>query len=114
QRPGVRLGEEAALVLDRAGEGAPLVAEELRLQERLGQRSAVDRDELLVLARRGVVDRPGDQLLARSALPGDENGRRDLPDALDGPKNLLHAGALADDVGEGVLGGELLLEVDVL
>ena len=36
------------------------------------------------------------------------------PDPLDRAEDLLHPRALADDVGEGVLGGELLLQVDVL
>src|SRR5688572_32100067 len=47
-------------------ERAALVAEQLRLQQGLGERGAVHLDERLVLARRLLVDRLGDQLLARS------------------------------------------------
>src|SRR6185295_12037534 len=72
ERSVVRLREESPLLLHRAGERAALVAEELRFEERLGESAAVDRDELPVLAYGGVVDRPRDQLLARSALARQE------------------------------------------
>src|SRR5262249_58452209 len=88
ERPAVRLREEAALLLDRAGERAALVPEELRFEKRLGQRAAVDRDELLLLADRGVVDRPRDQLLARSALARQEDRRGDPPASPHPPADL--------------------------
>ena len=109
----VRFREEAAFVLDRAGERAALVAEELRFEERLRQRAAVDRDELAVLADRRVMDGARDELLARPALARQEHGRGDSGDPLDRPEDLLHAGALPDDVRKRVLRGELLLQVDV-
>ena len=43
--PPSRQLEPAALLRDRAGEGAALVAEQLALEQRLGQRRAVDGDE---------------------------------------------------------------------
>ena len=45
-RPAVGFVEQAALLADRSGERAPLVAEELGFQEVLGKRAAVDGDEL--------------------------------------------------------------------
>ena len=45
QRAAVRGAEAAVALLDRAREGAALVTEQLRLQQRLGERRAVDRDE---------------------------------------------------------------------
>ena len=48
ERPAVGLLEEAALRGGRARERAPLVPEELTLEDRLGERRAVHRDERLV------------------------------------------------------------------
>ena len=42
--------EAAGPILDRAGEGAALVAEQLRLDQRFREQRAADRDERLVLA----------------------------------------------------------------
>ncbi len=80
-----------------AGEGAALVAEELALQQVLGDGGAVDGDEELLGARAVLVDGAGDELLAGAALAGDEDGgvgRRDLPDGL---VDALHGGRGADD-----------------
>ena len=64
------------------GEGAPLVAEQLALEQRLRQGRAVDRDEAARSARRSSWwMAAGDQLLAGAALAGDEHrglGGRDL------------------------------------
>ena len=65
--------ELADLLLGRAGERALLVAEQLAFQQRLGQGGAVEADERAVLARAGVVDGPGDQLLADAALAADQH-----------------------------------------
>ena len=66
--------EAPGLLPVRPGEGAALVAEQLGLEQRVGQRRAVDRHEGAVGARAGVVDGAGDQLLPRPALPGDQHG----------------------------------------
>ena len=50
------------------GEGALLVAEELALQQVLGDGAAVDRDERAALARARAVERARDELLADAAL----------------------------------------------
>ena len=53
-----------------------LVAEQLRLDEGLGNRRDVDGDERLGAARTLMVDGPRHQLLARPALARDEHGGR--------------------------------------
>ena len=70
-------------LLHRAGERALLVAEQLALEQLLGNRGAVDRDELAVLAAALRVHRAREQLLAGAALAQDQHrhvGRRDLLD----------------------------------
>src|SRR5208282_2662024 len=66
---------------DRAREGALHVAEELTLDEVLGDGAAVDDDERPGGAVRAPVDLAGDELLAGAGLAGDEHrdvGGRDL------------------------------------
>ena len=80
--------EPAGLGLERTGEGPPLVAEELRLQEVVGQGRTVDLDEGLVPARRLLVDVPGHDLFSHPGLPEEQDGRvggRDLPGNLPQP-----------------------------
>src|SRR6185503_18901082 len=74
ERAPVRDLEEALLLVDRAGERALLVAEELALEQALGERRAVLRDEELVAAPGAVVHGRGDELLARAGLALDEDG----------------------------------------
>ena len=59
----------------RVGERALRVTEQLALEQRLGHRRAVDRDERPVLAPRPLVDRARDDLLAGAALAGDQHRR---------------------------------------
>ena len=95
----------------RAGERALLVAEELRLDQRVGQRRAAHLDERLLRAQRVVVDGVRDQLLAGARLAADEHGRvgrRDLRDLL---VHLPHRPAGADDVREVVALAQLLAQV---
>ncbi len=88
------------------GEGASLVAEEFALQERLGQGRAVDGHEVPPELGR-VVDRLGDQLLARAGLPLDQDGGLRPGDVADQLEDLVHPLVLADDVVE----PEVLLEL---
>ena len=69
QGPSVGLLDPALLERSRPREGALLVPEELALHEVLGNGSAVDGDEGPFLAAAGVVQEPGQQLLAGSRLP---------------------------------------------
>src|SRR5690606_32272841 len=90
---------------DRAGECALLVAEQLGLDERTRDRTAVDDDERLVRARRQLVQRARDHVLAGPGLALDEDrgvGRRD---ALDQAEDLAHRGRLADHLAERFLLG---------
>ena len=63
---------------DRAGERAALVAEQLALEQRLGERRAVQLHERALGARAALVDGGRDQLLAGARLAGDQHaGARD-------------------------------------
>src|SRR2546425_1718063 len=89
--------EAALLPPRRAGERALLVAEQLRLEQRLGQRGAVDRDERAAAPRRARVDRAGDELLAGAALALDEHRRGAAGDLLEERHHAAERGARADD-----------------
>src|SRR5581483_2334036 len=90
--------EEALLLRRRVRERALLVAEELALEELLGDRGARDRHERAVRAAALVVDRLRDHVLADAALAREEHrrglARRDLADEL---VDLAHGRRLADD-----------------
>ena len=67
---------EATLApLQGPGERALLVTEQLRRDERRRNRRAIHGDESPGGAWRSLVDRPGDELLARAGLAGDQHGR---------------------------------------
>lgn len=59
-----------------AGKCAPFVAEQQTLDERLGQRAAVDRHERPARAARAKVDGAGGNLFADPAFPGDRQRRQ--------------------------------------
>ena len=73
QRALVRLLEPALPVADGAGERAAHVAEQLRLEQRLRNRAAVERDEPVRAPRAVVVNRARDDFLAGAGFAGDEN-----------------------------------------
>ena len=73
------------------------MAEELGLQQRLGEGGAVDRDEGLAPPRAAVVQRARHQLLAGAALAGDQHGRVALGDGLDPVGQAQHRRAASDD-----------------
>ena len=84
-------------LLDRAGECAALVAEQLGLQQVLRDRAAVDGDERLLGARSEVVQRLRQRLLAGAALAQQQHrhvGRREL---LDVAAELQHRLVGGDD-----------------
>src|SRR5204863_2777316 len=64
---------EALAVADGAGEGPAHVPEELRFEQRGGERGTVDRLEGRFAARALGVDRPGDELLAGAGLAADQD-----------------------------------------
>jgi hypothetical protein len=85
--------EEAGLVPHGAGERAAHVAEQLRLEQRLGERGAVDADERRRRAGTLIVDHPDDELLAGAALAVDEHRRVERRDPGRQLEHLLHRGA---------------------
>ena len=90
------------------------VTEELRLDQRFGQRRAADLDERLLAARRVVMDRVRDHFLAGAGLAADQHRRvraRHLRDLL---VHLLNGRAVADDVAERVAIAQLAAQVLVL
>src|SRR5262249_24447355 len=98
--------EEPRLGLAGVGEGAPLEAEQLRLQEALRDRSAVDVDERAGTPGPDPVEQAGGEALARPGLARDET-RRHAPRgarALDQPHHGVphspDAGTLAEQIGE--------------
>jgi len=106
------------LLRSSVGEGALLVAEELRFHESLRNGCAVDRKERTVPAIRLVMNRMGDQVLSGATLALDQNGRSlaasnflyqlaNFLDVLRNPNNLLYAEFAAPDfLGSGYFGAE--------
>ena len=94
--------EQALLRVDRAGERALHVAEQVRLEQVRRQVAGVDGDERAIRPRRMLVQRPRHQLLAGAALAVDENGRPARRGLDDQVEHLPHARAAADDVAEAV------------
>ena len=86
--------------LDRAGERALLVAEQLALEQVLGDRRAVDRDERRPCARAQLVQRAGEQFLAGAAPPSSITDTSADGDALDRLGDLQHLGRRGDDRAE--------------
>src|SRR4051794_7585692 len=107
QRAAVRELEDADAAVLRAGEGAFLVAEDLALEQRLGNRRAVDRHERERRARAQLVDGLRDQLLAGARLAGDQHRRLRRRRLLDHAIHTADAGAVADDPSEASLLAQL-------
>ena len=93
-----RRDEQAVAIAHRPGERAAHVAEELRLEQRVGERAAIDGDERPGLARAVEMNRARDELLARAALALDEHGRLRRGDAIEPREHGLHRGPVADEV----------------
>src|SRR5207247_9932200 len=106
--------KQADRVGHSARESAFHVAEELGLHQRLGNRAAVDRHERAVATRALLVDRVRDQLLAGSALAGDQYGRDAVGSLADRLEDVEHLRALADEVLEAALAPQLAFERLVL
>ncbi len=95
----------ARLGVAGVGEGAPLVAEELRLQQLGRDRGAVDLDEGALAPRAAVVQPVRDEVLAGAALPLEEHGAARLREAQDERHELAHGPRLGHDAGEGLARG---------
>ena len=112
--PSGGLLEEAAPIARGVGEGPLLVPEELALEQVLGDRAAVQRDEGERLPVGVRVERARDQFLAHAALAADEDGGLELGDLRDRPEDVAHGGALGEDRLELMLAANLLLQGPVL
>ncbi len=99
--------EAAEPSIDRAREGAFFVAEDLALEQRLGNGRAVQRDVRLQGPRAELMDGLRDEFLARAGLAPDEHrgsGRRSL---FNGAIHLAHGWALTDEAAEAALLAQL-------
>ena len=116
QEQGAAVGhlDQPRLRLDSAREGTLLVAEQLGLQELLGQRGAVDGHERLGGALAVGVDGPRDELLARPGLAQDEDVGLRPRRLLDQLEDAHHGRAAPDDVLEAERLLELLAQVAIL
>src|SRR5881396_1971736 len=107
----VRHLDEAALRFTGVGEGSPLVAEQLGLEQAWGKRRAVDLHEPSYRMRARVVNGAGDQVFARAAVAEQQHGRawdgRHLADECAHPLGL---GMPAEDCLDRVLPAAGLLE----
>ena len=114
QRAAVGLLEPALPHRHRAGERAADVAEQLGIEQRLGNRADVERDEPLAMPRAGLMDRARHHLLAGAGLARDQNrgGRR--RHGFDQLKERAHRRALADHRAEAEPLVELLMQIRVL
>src|SRR5690606_33497314 len=102
QGAGGGLLDDAAAGAVCAGDGAAGVAEELALEEGLGEACAVDGDEGAASEARCFVDRAGEHSLAGTGFAGEEDGCVDGGGA---PTELPECGggvARSEDAVEGV------------
>ncbi len=102
--------EHAGAIGARVGEGAALVAEQLALEQRVGDGGAVDRDEGALGARRVEVQRARHQLLAGARLAGDEHVRGRAGEAPHQREDVLHDRRASDDVLEAIRARDLAAE----
>jgi hypothetical protein len=117
EEQGAALGElDLALRrLDRAGEGALFVAEQLGLEQILRDGGAVDRDEGPAGAAAGGVDAAGEQLLAGTAGAEQHHRHAGIGDPFDRPRDLEHLRRGGDHGAEdGAVVPGFLLEPAVL
>ena len=104
QRAAVGLLELSELAAEGAGERALLVAEELRLEQRLGNRRAIELHERPAAASRVLVNGLGDQLLAGAALTENQHRRIGGADAIDEPHDVFHRAARANEPAAPAIG----------
>ena len=91
--------ENALGVADRAGERASRVPEELRFEQGLGERAAVDRHERARRPPAVRMDRSRDELLAGAALADDQDRGGGVCRMRDLFVDRQHAGGAADQSG---------------
>ena len=99
---------------DRAREGALLVAEELRLDQRRWDGGAVDPDERAGAAGAALVDRAGEELLPRTGFTEEQDCRVGRGHLRHPREHEADRAALADDLVEVVRRPHFLSQRDVL
>ena len=99
--------ETALPAFHRAGERALLVAEDLALEQRLGDGRAVDGHERLGGALAQLMDRLRHHLLARPGLAPDQHRRRRRRRLLDDAIDLADGRGAADDPAEAAVLAQL-------
>ncbi len=114
QRAAVGGGEQPGAIAHRAGERAAHVAEQLALEQRVGDRADVDADERPLVARRQVVQRARHHLLAGARLAGDQHRRLRRGDLAQELEQPLHRRRLADHAIEAEAPLELGPELEVV
>ena len=97
QHAAVGLFDASGLGRHGAGERAALVAEQLRFEQLIGQRRAVDGDERARAAPRRVVDEAGDDFLAGAGLAGQQHRGLGVRDARRLRQHVLPLLRLPDD-----------------
>jgi hypothetical protein len=109
-------GEQSLFVLHRAGKRALHVPEQLGLEQALGERAAVEREERLVAARRDVVDIAGDDFFPGARFPFDQHGAVGRGDLLRQLQDLGEGARLAQGLREAraLAPPDLLLQLLVL
>ena len=100
--------------IDRAGERALLVAEELALDKARRKGRAVDFDQWLVLAMAGRMDGPGDELLAGAGFARNEHRGVGWPNRANVIEHGGQRGATADDLVEVERRLDFFLEIGIL
>src|SRR5262249_50740338 len=113
ERPAVGLLERPVAVRHGTAESPLDVAEEFGFEQFFRERRTVDRHELFRLPGAGVVDGPGELLLASAALAQEQYGNVPLGSPPSQPDGETQVAALADDALEpldflGALAGEQL------
>ena len=114
QRAAVRDLELPGLAGVGAGERPLLVAEQLGLEQRLGNRRTVDRDKRSVGPIAVRMKRTREQFLARPALTSKQHGGVGRGNAPQVAQHLEQRRVLADDRWRAVTGAERLLQQEVL
>src|SRR5579862_8633194 len=90
------------------------VAKELALEKTFRHRAAIQFDQRAFASRALLVDGARDQLLSRTAFPGDQDGRIGRRNEFHLPHNLSQAGTSPDDVAEVLFAADLIEQVRVV
>lgn len=99
--------------LFRAGERAGVMTKELIIQQVFIEGGAIHRNKRLVSPRAVVVDRLGDQLLARSGFPLNQNRGIRGGDVFEFGENLVHAGTRSNHTLETKLLIDLTTQIPI-